>query len=215
MHIPQHRNRRCGLTRIEVLVIVGVCLILASFAFGPLTKAKVSRSRIKCATVLRNVGVGVLLFATDNSDHYPWAISTNGRGSQEYAGLGSQTFRHFVAMSNELSAPALLICRQDNRMGARNWADLRNTNISYFLGLDADNKSPASVVAGDRNITALSSVILDAAKSEPLNWVPSLGLHGNQGNIAFADGHVEQVDSVGLRKAVARNGTATNRFAIP
>jgi prepilin-type processing-associated H-X9-DG protein len=70
-------------------------------------------------------------------------------------------------------------------------------------------------VAGDRNITQISGVVLESVVSAPPKWVEGVGLHGAKGNLLFGDGHVEEVNSAGLGNSLVRVGIATNRFSIP
>ncbi|HEV2391227.1 MAG TPA: hypothetical protein VG146_02575, partial [Verrucomicrobiae bacterium] len=123
--------------------------------------------------------------------------------------------RHFQVQSNYVTAWVVLLCPQDNRDAASNWQSLSNANVSYFVGLDSNPKLPRSIMAGDRNITAASSVILQWNPSAPPSWVKSVGLHGDKGHVVFGDGHVEELDSTGLSNALQRAGMSTNRFAVP
>ena len=56
-------------------------------------------------------------------------------------------------MSNELATPKVLFCPAD---AGHHWAtnfttDFGNTNISYFVGLDAKDDCPMSILVGDDN----------------------------------------------------------------
>src|SRR5881296_3603291 len=50
-------------------------------------------------------------------------------------------------LSNELVTPKILVCRSDKRPAATNFATLRDVNVSYFTGLNADPGNPNSVLA--------------------------------------------------------------------
>ena len=82
------------------------------------------------------------------------------------------------------------------------------------MGLEAAPNSPGGLLAGDRNVTTNSGVIIGAL-AESIQWQPSMGLHGSQGNILFSDGSVRQANSADLKELVARDRSSTNRLAIP
>jgi prepilin-type processing-associated H-X9-DG protein len=47
----------------------------------------------------------------------------------------------------------------------------------------------------------------------PAGWTHAM--HQQQGNVALADGHVEQLTTSKLREALKYSGSATNRLALP
>jgi prepilin-type N-terminal cleavage/methylation domain-containing protein/prepilin-type processing-associated H-X9-DG protein len=202
-------------TLIEVLVVVLVLLLFAGLAWAFVGSARHVHHHLTCSQNLKEIGLAVPDFARDHGNRVGWQISTNEGGSLEYGLSGAQTFRHFQVQSHYINACIILLCPQDNRDAAANWGSLSNANVSYFVGLDSDPKLPLSIVAGDRNITAASGVILQWNPSSPPGWVKSVGLHGDKGHVAFGDGHVEELDSAGLSNALQRAGMSTNRFAVP
>jgi len=52
-----------------------------------------------------------------------------------------------------LVTPKFLVCPADKRKPATNFPSLTIQNVSYFLGLDADESRPQMTLAGDRNLT--------------------------------------------------------------
>ena len=60
---------------------------------------------------------------------------------------------YFRVMSNELDVPEILICPQDTKhVSATNFAALENSNISYFVSLDATDTQPQTLLSGDDNL---------------------------------------------------------------
>ena len=92
------------------------------------------------------------------------AVSTDKGGTMEFT-TGADTFRHFQVMSNELSTPKILVCPADTRVAATNFVRLKNQNVSYFVGLEANDANPQRFLDGDRNITG---------DSEPENGILKL-----------------------------------------
>ena len=76
-------------------------------------------------------------------------------------------YRHFLSLSNELQTPKIVLCPSDGlgRVEAVNWSTNRtrganaaqyfagNSSVSYFVGFEADETLPQSLLSGDRNIT--------------------------------------------------------------
>ena len=148
--------------------------------------------------------------------HNPMAVSTNKHGTKELAADGANLFMHFVVMSNELNTPKILVCPEDNRTAAPSFKNLRNANISYFVGLDADETKPQMLLTGDRNVTngvAPRRGILELRPDRSAGWTEAI--HNKNGNVGLADGSVQQLTTARLNSAIRVTGDATNRIALP
>jgi len=209
-------------TLIELFLVIVVVAILALLFLPRPPHGRERMPAINCVNNLRQIGLSVLLWASDNTNQLPTQISTTNGGSMEVIASGSPT-PHFQAMSNELSTPMLLYCQADveKAAGTNFGAGLSDQNVSYFFSVDATMAKPNALLAGDRNLQTagqpLKPGLAEITTNTPLGWTP--GLHYNigkvlRGNILFTDGHVEQLRTK-LTAIVQRQGLATNRLAIP
>jgi prepilin-type N-terminal cleavage/methylation domain-containing protein len=199
MRSPRTPRSRPAFTLVELLVVVAIIGLLAAILLPAISQAPARAKRIKCVSNLRQIGIGFHTFAADHGQLFPMQVPLAEGGSLEFVPT-RQAYRHFQVMSNNLETTRILICPADTRLAASNWPGLLNPNVSYFVGLTATLTNPASILAGDRNISRVATsggaVIVNASAS----W--SSNLHQFKGNLLLSDGSVHQVNHEKLRKAL-------------
>lgn len=199
---------------LEILVVLAVLTVLA-IIFLPTPHGEARAPRIQCVNNLKQVGLAYRVWEGDHGDKYPMFESVTNGGSMEFI-TGTNAWRHFQVMSNELSTPKVLICPADDRSGATNFTWLNNSNLSFFVGIDATETNPAAMLSGDRNITngtPIKNGLLELTAAKRAAWTSAI--HKSVGNIALSDGSVQQVSVAGLQTTVANTGFATNRLQMP
>jgi prepilin-type N-terminal cleavage/methylation domain-containing protein/prepilin-type processing-associated H-X9-DG protein len=209
------RDALRAMTLIEVLVVLAVVAVLGTLVGTSMIQAKSKSQRIDCASNLRQVGLAFRLWPKDSEDGFPMSYSTDYRGTLEVAG---DVWRDFLVMSNELQTPKVLVCAADkDRIAANNWSELHNSNISYFIGLDANDATPQMWLAGDSNLEVdgkpVGPGILNPSSHKTMGWTAAR--HNRCGNVAMADGSVQQFDNLSLRGISKESEKVTNRLAIP
>jgi prepilin-type N-terminal cleavage/methylation domain-containing protein/prepilin-type processing-associated H-X9-DG protein len=142
-------------------------------------------------------------------------------------------FGMFYVMSNELVTPKILYCPSEYRADISQGTIFGNTfgtnagcfsdfQTSYFVGVDANDLRPNMLLAGDHNLGAgATPPSLQNIYGESGNWFISMGTnttwvnaspgwadnqHVRQGNVAFADGSVQNLTTAQFRSALNKTG---------
>lgn len=207
-------------TLVELLVVIAIIGLLAALLLPALTDSKLAAKRVLCENNLRQMGLAFQLFAHDHNSRFPMQVSTADGGALEFVQNGYLvngqfffSYHIFQTISNELVAPDLLICPADTRLPAAKFSQLQNTNISYFVDVNADYFKPMSILAGDRNVASNSfshPSILHDGGGVHLYWTREL--HGFKGNVLFADGHVERWNDRELTASASADDGGSDLF---
>ena len=195
-------QRTGGLTLVEVLVAIAAVVVLAGILLPMLANSKARSNRIGCVSNLKGIGLAFRMFSGDHGEKFPWAVSITNDGTLEFSRT-ADVFRHFLAISNELSSPKVLHCEKDTkRTKTSSWDQLtNNTHLSYFVGLDSSESTPQTILSGDRNLTTNGRAargVISIATNVVLGFTREM--HQTGANIALGDGSAQQVTAGAFQK---------------
>lgn len=242
-----------GLTLIELLVVIIVIAVLAAMMLpadgGPRKAKRIicanNLNRIGESfrvwslehddklpmQISTNKGGTLELIQSGSAVVHFLALTSSG---QAFVDRGIVTFEQNGTNYQKLNSytnhgvdPRWLICPSDEPRSSWHWpksvSDVTDTNISYFVGVDATLNNPKSILSGDRNLQVdnlpVKPGLLVLTPKSSVGWTE--GLHFSKskselgGNILFVDGHVEYLKPKALNADFQKQGLATNRFAIP
>ncbi len=198
------RNNRNAFTLIELLVVIAIIAILAALLLPALATAKRKGAEAKDLSNLKQIGVASRLWANDHGDKFPWMVAMQDGGSLN----SSDWTDHYRACSNELQTPKVLICPLDKeKKEVIKWNALDGArNISFFVGLSSDEKTPQSILGGDRNVYSGNGNL-------DLSWNRFVGtsidafwlatIHIGKGNIVLTDGSAHHTSTIQLRDFIS------------
>ena len=170
--------------------------------------------------------------------YYGTAGGGSSWSAQSAALMGTWSFTPFQTMSNELSTPKILMCTSSQKTYNSNFVAAYQSaigtfsalSVSYFVARDATESNPQMILAGDASITGTAAgtgtaLVTDTATTGLAGNLGTNGIaaagwatgvyHDKQGNLAMADGSVQQTSSSTLRTALINTGDTSTPVASP
>ena len=65
------KNKKYGFTLVELLIVIAIIAVLISILIPVLGRARSIAKRAVCATQLRDIGQGIVMYASEYSDKLP------------------------------------------------------------------------------------------------------------------------------------------------
>jgi prepilin-type N-terminal cleavage/methylation domain-containing protein len=180
-----------GFTIIELLVVIAIIGILAGILLSAISRARESGRRTQCASNLRQIGFGLIMYSNENNETYP--SSTSNMASLN------------LLYPNYVSERMVFKCPSDNLVTLA-----ENSNITVGNAFEKDecsygyddthspSNNPGVAIAGDRPTNAAGATTPTAGSNSPNHGGTVAAVATGDGagdgqNLVYIDGHVEWV----------------------
>jgi len=162
------RKVRHAFTLIELLVVIAIIAILAAILFPVFAQAREKARQATCASNLRQLGMGIMMYHQDYDEKYPyWNWGNSGQGG---AGSDMASLWH-VAIFPYIKNVGVYTCPSD----AQNWG--QTTTDLYWWSVPHAKRLLEAPMFEDPNAAAVGSGGIDKI---PISYGISETFH-NQG----------------------------------
>lgn len=104
-HVMKKQLRR-AFTLIELLVVIAIIAILAAILFPVFSQAKLAAKRVADISNLKQIGLGLQMYMSDNDDSFPQAAYWDASVGQDVLWSSTNTLQPYMKNKQILKSPA-------------------------------------------------------------------------------------------------------------
>ena len=192
--VPSHRR---AFTLIELLVVIAIIAILAAILFPVFARARSQARKATCASNLKQIGLGFLMYSQDYDETFPvhWDAIRRGQWGDidiELVGVLVPYIRQGVTTapnSTQQLGTGIWLCPEDavagGPLGKDRQAKKAERRTSYYYNVWLSNTPIASISKDPTQCLLVQDNWIDThtrASDNPRAW-----------NACYSDGHVKWV----------------------
>jgi general secretion pathway protein G len=200
--ISHRPSRLCAFSFVELLFVLAIISVLAALLLPTLLTARGKARQVFCASNLRQIGMGITMYAQDNDGLYPYAVDPSDRAAptnwSEYPEFATDIPRlgliHQV-IQPYIKSPEIFACPADIGFAVNDFSGVQldafpssyeKFGISYYYRTEI-----AARHSGEMTFSAPEqmNVLFDGAG----HWHGTLLPLEQRYNVLFADGHVKNL----------------------
>lgn len=204
-------NREKGFTLIELLTVIAIIGILAAILIPVVGKARDSAARATDVSHLRQIGLGIHLYADDNEGRLPGPYyapilhSTIGSSSSAGTKYFTDDMASYLQQDIKKGDKVLIeICisevfrRQHSEEEVRNGMSYRLNTADSLFGNNSDTNLPNPYSLDSIEDQSVMWMVMDVDRTIYVPGTITISrspLYGATRNVLYVDGHIGQVSS--------------------